>query len=99
METRRQANLESGQEPVQALIYRIEDFFSAQASTRGVSLLRFLWPLMIWTRVGSEWILFRNLEPWRFGVALLFFAATTAIEETVLLLLYGSSRHESTASF
>ena len=79
METRRQANLESGQEPVQALIYRIEDFFSAQASTRGVSLLRFLWPLMIWTRVGSEWILFRNLEPWRFGVALLFFAATTAM--------------------
>lgn len=64
---------------MQALIYRIEDFFTAQASTRGVGLLRFLWPLMIWTRVASEWLLFKNLEPWRFGVALLFFAATSAM--------------------
>ncbi|MFT5587651.1 MAG: hypothetical protein ACI9VR_005264, partial [Cognaticolwellia sp.] len=68
-----QASLASGQEPVQTLIYRIEDFFTARASTRGVSFLRVLWPLLSWTRLGSEWVLFRNLEPWRLGVALLFF--------------------------
>lgn len=64
---------------MQALIYRAQDFFTAQASTRGVGLLRFLWPLLLWTRVAREWLLFKSLEPWRFAVALLFFAATTAM--------------------
>lgn len=64
---------------MRALIYRVEDFFTAQASTRGVSLVRVLWPLLLWTRVGSEWLLYKNQEPWRLGLALLFFAATTAM--------------------
>lgn len=64
---------------MRALIYRAEDFFTAQASTRGVSLVRVLWPLLLWTRLGSEWLLYKNQEPWRLALALLFFAATTAM--------------------
>lgn len=62
-----------------ALRARLVAFFSKEASTRSVSLVRIGWPLLLWSRLGSDFVLYQHIQPWRIGLSLLWYAATAAM--------------------
>jgi hypothetical protein len=50
-----------------------------EGSTRAAALIRLGLPLLIWSRWGREWILVRDLEPWKVALGFTMFVSTTTM--------------------
>ncbi len=62
---------------MRGLVERWDRFLARETSTRSAALLRVIFPLLWWTRLGNELLPVRDLDPARLVLSLNFFASTS----------------------